>query len=103
MNEGVDFDNIDVAILATGGKSDKQFYQRIGRSMRVKEDKKESLIYDFFDEDDSVLEKHSRMRISYADEEEGYQYKIVEFEDFKKWKLNKIKKETRRRNWTNYW
>jgi superfamily II DNA or RNA helicase len=84
MNEGVDFDNIDVAILATGGKSDKQFYQRIGRSMRVKEDKKESLIYDFFDEDDSVLEKHSRMRISYADEEEGYQYKIVEFEDFKK-------------------
>lgn len=72
FNEGVDYSNIDVVILATGGKSSKNFYQRIGRAMRLDEGKDKAIIYDFYDMDNSILEKHSSQRYRLAKKEEGF-------------------------------
>ncbi len=83
MGEGVDYSNIDIIILAVGGKTERGFYQRIGRSMRVEDGKEFSIVYDFYDEDNSILEKHSSLRREYAEAEEGYKLSIISID---KWR-----------------
>lgn len=63
LDEGIDLSNLDVCILASGGKKDRRIVQRIGRALRVNKTGKYAYIVDFFDEGNPVLEKHSRMRM----------------------------------------
>ncbi len=87
FTEGVDYPNINVVILALGGKTENGFYQKVGRSMRIAEGKNKCVIYDFIDEDNSILEKHSNLRIGYAESEEGY---IVNKLSIEKWRKENV-------------
>lgn len=62
LNEGVNIKNIRVLINASGGKSKVQQLQKIGRGTRVTENKKEIIVYDFYDIGNSFTEKHSLIR-----------------------------------------
>jgi superfamily II DNA or RNA helicase len=61
IGEGFDYKGIDVVIVADGGKSAIQTIQKIGRGMRVLEDKKEVRIFDFADRC-KYLSDHARER-----------------------------------------
>lgn len=63
MDEGVDLSNLDVAVLASGGKKDRRVVQRIGRALRNNKSGKYAYIVDFFDEGSGVLENHSNLRM----------------------------------------
>jgi superfamily II DNA or RNA helicase len=84
FTEGVDYPNIDVVILALGGKTENGFYQKIGRSMRIAEGKDKCIIYDFIDEDNSILQRHSYLRYDFAQKEDGYISDILTIEDWRK-------------------
>jgi len=65
---GIDIPEIDVLILATGGKSSIDILQWCGRSMRVRPGKKTVLIYDFIDgrtttDKRDYLGSHSKARL----------------------------------------
>lgn len=61
IGEGFDYKGIDVVIVADGGKSSIQTIQKIGRGMRVKDEKNKVKIYDFADRC-KYLADHSRRR-----------------------------------------
>lgn len=63
LDEGVDLSNLDVAVLASGGKKDRRIVQRIGRALRSTKTGRYAYIVDFLDHGSGVLEKHSRMRM----------------------------------------
>lgn len=71
LDEGVDIDNIDVLLLAAGGKAPRQVIQRIGRVLRKNHNGGDkAYIYDFIDKQHRILRKHSRERLQiYHDEE----------------------------------
>lgn len=62
VGEGTDMPNIDVVILASGGKSSIRFLQRIGRGMRRPEGKDRLLVIDFQDWFNPILMRHSNER-----------------------------------------
>jgi superfamily II DNA or RNA helicase len=62
VGEGANLVNIDVVILAGGGKGSIRFLQRIGRGARKTATKFEVLIIDFEDWFNPTLAKHSRLR-----------------------------------------
>lgn len=64
MDEGVDISNLDVAILASGGKKDRRVVQRIGRALRNNKTGKYAYIVDFFDQGSGVLQNHSNLRMN---------------------------------------
>ena len=64
MDEGVDLSNLDVAVLASGGKKDRRIVQRIGRALRNNKTGKYAYIVDFFDQGSGVLENHSNLRMN---------------------------------------
>lgn len=49
FNEGIDLPELDVVILAAGGKSSIQLTQRVGRVLRLKAKGQKALIVDFID------------------------------------------------------
>ena len=68
FREGQDVPEIDVGILAGGGKSETDVLQGIGRMLRRRPDKEEVLIYDFTDgldpdEPKDYLARHTRERL----------------------------------------
>lgn len=63
LDEGVDVPNIDVLILAVGGKSKIKLLQRSGRGLRSSEGKKQLLIVDFANFTHKYLLKHSLKRL----------------------------------------
>lgn len=63
MDEGVDIKNLDVCVLASGGKKDRRIIQRIGRALRLTKTGSYAYIVDFFDEGSGILERHSRLRM----------------------------------------
>lgn len=63
LDEGVDLSNLDVAILASGGKKDRRIIQRIGRALRCTKTGKYAYIIDFADKGNGVLEYHSALRM----------------------------------------
>jgi len=63
FQEGVDIPNIQVLIIASGGSSEVQTIQRVGRGLRIKEGGGGLLVYDFNDKETEYLDKHSRKRI----------------------------------------
>lgn len=63
MDEGVDISNLDVAILASGGKKDRKIVQRVGRALRRNKTGRYAYIVDFLDKGNGVLENHARIRM----------------------------------------
>lgn len=63
LGEGVDIPEMDVIILACGGKSQTALIQRIGRVMRPSKGKNEAIVVDFIDHG-RWLSKHSEERIN---------------------------------------
>ena len=62
LDEGVDLKNLDVVILASGGKKDRRIIQRVGRALRKSKSGKYAYIIDFTDSGSRVLSKHSNER-----------------------------------------
>lgn len=71
LDEGVDISNIDTLILAAGGKSMRQVIQRIGRALRKKKNKEnKATIFDFEDNENQALRKHTKERLAIYQEQE---------------------------------
>ncbi len=62
FNEGIDLPELDVIILAAGGKSSIQLTQRIGRGLRPKKDGRKAIIIDFEDSEPKYLKAHYKKR-----------------------------------------
>lgn len=62
FNEGISINAIRLLIIASGGKSKIETIQKLGRGLRVTEDKKEVLVYDFTDRGNKFTERHSQRR-----------------------------------------
>jgi len=62
FNEGISINAIKLLIIASGGKSKIETIQKIGRGLRVRPDKTEVIVYDFYDRGNYFTERHSRMR-----------------------------------------
>jgi len=78
MNEGVNIPSMDVIILASAGKSQKQMVQRIGRVMRPSKGKDTAIVIDFYDRDRGILEKHSKQRLNLYQSEEAYDIELIQ-------------------------
>lgn len=71
LDEGVDISNIDTLVMAAGGKSMRQVIQRIGRVLRKKKDKEnKATIFDFEDNENQALRKHTKERLAIYKEQE---------------------------------
>lgn len=62
LNEGVSIKSIKLLINASGGKSKVENLQKLGRGVRIKEDKKEVIIIDFYDNGNRFTQIHSEIR-----------------------------------------
>ena len=71
LNEGISISNMKVLIMAGGCKAQTQTIQKIGRVLRITENKKQGIFYDFIDLGNKYLLKHSKQRISLY-KKEGY-------------------------------
>jgi len=76
MSEGIDLPEITVVINASGGKSSVQYYQKIGRALRLYEDKKRCTIIDFLDQNIKFMNHHANARIKIVKSEPEYKLKI---------------------------
>src|SRR5574344_276935 len=77
LNEGISIDNIRHLIMASGGKAQTQTVQKIGRALRLTPEKKEADFFDFIDEGNRFLSKHSKQRITLY-KKEGFVIEDVE-------------------------
>lgn len=75
FGEGVDVPAIDVLILAAGGKSHISLLQRIGRGLRIRDDKKSLIVHDFLDDTNEYLLDHSEARMDIY-EQEGFDVEL---------------------------
>ena len=64
FDEGISINAIKNLVIASGGSSQIKSLQRLGRGLRIDEDKKTVNIYDFMDLTNPILERHSKSRIS---------------------------------------
>lgn len=70
LDAGIDIKSIQIFIECSGGKSYITLLQRIGRSLRVMEDKKDVYIFDLWDRTTSgPLYKHGKERLKYYREQ----------------------------------
>ena len=77
LDEGVDVANINVLILAAGGKSFRQTVQRVGRVIRKKtKGANKALVLDFIDKQSPYLYNHSNNRKKIY-EEEQFDVKVI--------------------------
>jgi superfamily II DNA or RNA helicase len=63
LDEGIDIKNFKILIVASAGNKFTKTIQRLGRGLRVTEDKKEVKVFDFIDDTHNTLYKHSKNRI----------------------------------------
>jgi len=75
-DEGVDLPEVNVLIMAAGGKSEVKTLQKIGRGLRRKRDHSTLLVYDFNDSGAKYLSKHSVERLK-TYQKEGFKVKEV--------------------------
>lgn len=76
LSEGVDIPQIEVVIIAEGGKDIKSTIQRL-RNLTQSEDKGDAVIIDFMDETAKYFKKHSKERKSVYEEHGGFTVEIV--------------------------
>lgn len=69
MDMGIDIPNIQVYIECSAGKSYVALLQRIGRILRIMDDKKDVYVYDVIDKTSRVLWKHGKTRMKYYKEQ----------------------------------
>jgi superfamily II DNA or RNA helicase len=62
LDEGIDIKNFKVLIIASAGLSFVKTIQRLGRGLRVTDEKKSVTVYDFIDNTNPKLLKHSKAR-----------------------------------------
>lgn len=75
FDEGVDVPDVNVLILAGGGKSNVKLLQRIGRGLRKKQGDNVLHVHDFMDDTNKYLLSHTEERIDvYA--EEGFEVRL---------------------------
>jgi superfamily II DNA or RNA helicase len=72
---GVDIPSLDALILAGGGKSTVRTLQRIGRVIRICDNKKNAIVVDFID-NARYLDKHSATRIAVYETEPRFKIKF---------------------------
>ncbi len=77
LQTGVNINEITHLINARGLKSDIATIQALGRSMRKDQDPV-VYVYDFYDDDDGLLKKHSNARIR-AYKKEGHKVEVIEY------------------------
>lgn len=80
IGEGTDINTIDTVINAAGMKARSQLIQKIGRGLRILENKTYALYIDFIDKNTCYLEKHSMERLKSCEEYET-QIKVMDYED----------------------
>jgi superfamily II DNA or RNA helicase len=76
LDEGVDVPNIDVGILAGGGKSSIKLLQRIGRTLRTGGSHDWVIIIDTIDLQHRYLAKHSYGRLQIYKEEDCFEMEV---------------------------
>jgi superfamily II DNA or RNA helicase len=69
FNQGTDLPSLGALIMAFGGKSNVQIFQKLGRVLRLSENKDKTFIIDFFDDTHPYLRNHSYKRIKSYQEE----------------------------------
>lgn len=70
FDEGVDVPAVDTLIIAAGGRAKHRLLQRVGRGMRRKEGDNVINIYDFIDDTNKYLLRHSESRVEVYEKEE---------------------------------
>lgn len=70
FDEGVDLPSVNVVILGFSGKSLIKIFQKIGRGVRLDENKEFTFIIDFNDETHLYLQNQYKKRLQYYDNEE---------------------------------
>lgn len=81
FKEGFDCPEIDCLIIAGGGLKESNVIQKIGRVLRASPGKEVAEVWDFYDEDGSMCEKHSKARLKVYKREGKYEVNIVERKD----------------------
>lgn len=76
FGEGIDIPSLQAVILADGGKSVLNFYQKIGRALRPYKEKKRAVVIDFVDNEIKYLYNHSKKRINHCKKEPKFVIKI---------------------------
>ena len=76
FSAGINVPNMDILILAAGGKSHIQLLQRVGRGLRVSKGKQYLYVYDFIDAGNKFLFKHSQTRLEIY-REQGFKVELV--------------------------
>lgn len=69
FGEGIDVPSIRTLILAGGGKSHIKLLQRVGRGLRQADNKDQLVVYDFIDDTNKFLMRHSERRYKLYKEE----------------------------------
>jgi superfamily II DNA or RNA helicase len=76
FDEGIDIKNVSHVVIAGGGASFIKALQRVGRGTRITDKKKEVDIYDFWDDTNPTLLRHSRERVKIY---KKYGFEQIEF------------------------
>ena len=71
-DEGIDIPDVNVVIVAGGGKSYVTTLQRIGRGLRKKENDESLLVIEYFVKGNRYLEKHDKARLRTYEEEDVF-------------------------------
>jgi superfamily II DNA or RNA helicase len=69
FDEGINIKSIKNLIIAGGGNGQRKAIQRLGRGLRITDNKFEVNIFDFYDKTNLILETHSKNRISFYKKE----------------------------------
>lgn len=78
-DEGVDLPDMDVLVLAGGGKSQVQALQRVGRALRKAPGKDRAIIVDFMDTHHRMLRAHSERRLHMYNAEPEFEIERGEY------------------------
>lgn len=65
LDAGIDVDSFKCLIACSAGKSYISILQRIGRILRVRNDKKDVIVFDLYDRTSRILYKHAKERVKY--------------------------------------
>lgn len=69
LDAGIDVDSFKCLVACSAGKSYISILQRIGRILRVRNDKKDVIVFDLYDRTSRILYKHAKERVKYYREQ----------------------------------
>ncbi len=77
FDEGISINIIQNLIIAGGGNSQIKAIQRLGRGLRISENKNTINVYDFLDKQNYITERHSQNRIKFYKHEGFTKIKLI--------------------------